>query len=546
MIQTLFSTNAATTGSDVARRLSALTTSMALHAALIATAVFIVDHLPTDQSDGPVGRLSIRLLQMEPVQAPGAHKSNTRLSADAPGGHEGSGSPGAGSKLAGRARMQPTERTEMAVVEPPPRPRLFVPPVPQHKDVKQTLIQMDVPDITLKSNVPVPAALIWAQNIAKPAPVQFVAPARKQVPKPALSLPSAPTLDPPNRETKISDMRFTAVPVAQASLVRPPSTTSPVQVMGPDEGKQLPETTQPASNQASSGRLISIPDTPLSASGVLAVPPANQSAAQLGGGGSGMGPNSGSLSHGDTEGRGSLSGKGSGAGDSAIGGAGGDHSGGNGGNGSVASGNGNGGQNGGSGAGSKGTGTQRAGLSGTGGAEGDGGGSASTSSSASGGGSRRGATRVVQPRDGHFSVVVMGSSSREAYPESAGVLGGKLVYTVYLHVGLKKKWILQYCSVKASQPIAVAKGTATAVEAPWPILMMRPDIVMGTDLDYVMIHGFVTAAGKFEQLALVVPTELHDRDLLLGFLRDWEFRPASRDGVPTPVEILLIIPREAA
>ena len=54
----------------------------------------------------------------------------------------------------------------------------------------------------------------------------------------------------------------------------------------------------------------------------------------------------------------------------------------------------------------------------------------------------------------------------------------------------------------------------------------------------------VTNEGKFDQLAMVFPEDLEKKELLMNSLKLWAFRPASRDGVPVPVEILLIIPRE--
>jgi len=42
----------------------------------------------------------------------------------------------------------------------------------------------------------------------------------------------------------------------------------------------------------------------------------------------------------------------------------------------------------------------------------------------------------------------------------------------------------------------------------------------------------------------VFPDELERRDLLMSSLKLWAFRPATRDGVNTSVEVLLIIPRQ--
>ena len=50
--------------------------------------------------------------------------------------------------------------------------------------------------------------------------------------------------------------------------------------------------------------------------------------------------------------------------------------------------------------------------------------------------------------------------------------------------------------------------------------------------------------GRFDHLALLFPTKLQNADLLMRALKQWLFRPATRDGTPTEVEILLIIPNQ--
>jgi hypothetical protein len=153
-------------------------------------------------------------------------------------------------------------------------------------------------------------------------------------------------------------------------------------------------------------------------------------------------------------------------------------------------------------------------------------------------------TRIARARDGKFQAVVLGSAASEAYPESAGVLTGRLVYTVYLRVGTKKSWILQYCLQKSAEPVVKAKGSATPVEPPYPFLILRPNLNFAPEMDYLIVHGVVTSAGKFEQLTLVGATNYPQERLLLSSLGQWEFRPASKDGVATVVEVLLIIPKE--
>src|SRR5262249_42091431 len=77
-----------------------------------------------------------------------------------------------------------------------------------------------------------------------------------------------------------------------------------------------------------------------------------------------------------------------------------------------------------------------------------------------------GVTRLVQPADGKFSAVVQGSPDTSRYPEAAGALGSRVVYTVYLRVGTRKNWILQYALPRGSN------GTSgTPIDAPWPVVM---------------------------------------------------------------------------
>ena len=145
------------------------------------------------------------------------------------------------------------------------------------------------------------------------------------------------------------------------------------------------------------------------------------------------------------------------------------------------------------------------------------------------------------PKDGHFGAVVVGSSLAEEYPETVGVWSGRLVYTVYLHVGLPKSWILQYGLPHSAE--ASAAGRVVRPEAPWPYLMERFQLAPGdSDADAVMIHGFVNAGGRFENLAIVFPTEFAQAKFVLNALAQWQFRPAVLNGKIAAVEVLLIIP----
>jgi hypothetical protein len=158
-------------------------------------------------------------------------------------------------------------------------------------------------------------------------------------------------------------------------------------------------------------------------------------------------------------------------------------------------------------------------------------------------GRRLTAEHIVVPRDGKFNVVAVGNSLSDDFPETSQVWGNRVAYTAYLHVGLKKNWILQY-SVTRSADLAAA-GNVTRIEAPWPYDIKRPNL-LSRDLnaDALMVHGVLNQTGRLESLAIVFPGGFRYASYVLYALRQWQFRPARQNGQATPVEVLLIIPEE--
>jgi hypothetical protein len=134
-------------------------------------------------------------------------------------------------------------------------------------------------------------------------------------------------------------------------------------------------------------------------------------------------------------------------------------------------------------------------------------------------------TRIDLPRDGKPRSNVLGES-----PE----MQGRLVSTIYIRVGLKKNWTLEYWS----------QGNTTALDAPWPYTLFRPtNLVLPSDADSLMVSGHLDVEGKLEQLKmLAAPPKWTQSDLLLHALEQWVFRPAAKDGVPTAVDVLFVIP----
>lgn len=158
------------------------------------------------------------------------------------------------------------------------------------------------------------------------------------------------------------------------------------------------------------------------------------------------------------------------------------------------------------------------------------------------------ATQVTHPTTGVFDVVVQ-SSGFEGFPESAGVLSGKPIYSVYLAVGAPKDWILQYCipASEAEGPEVIGSvvrlGTPPALTAPYPKTTFRPPVHHRPG-GYLMVHGFIGANGRFHDIRVLGTGDAQEHAGAIAILEQWEFRPATRQGQPVRVEMLLAIPAE--
>jgi hypothetical protein len=286
--------------------------------------------------------------------------------------------------------------------------------------------------------------------------------------------------------------------------VVPASTTAPLVVRGPEPVKQVPQTASQPIEQPTPARVMSISD--LQTQGPVLIPLANQTSQTAST--QSLAPRPPEKSSGEGNGNPASKQNGIGAGQSA-----GEQGG------KAAPGGGPVAQKGGSTAPSQG------------------------SDVGSGLGNEPSVTRITLPKDGQFGVVVVGSSLAEQYPETVEIWKSRLVYTVYLHVGLGKSWILQYSVPRTEE--AAAAGSITRPEAPWPYDMVRPHLAPGDfNSDAILVHGFINPAGRFEQLAVVFPLEFAQPKFLLSALQQWQFRPARQNGLVTPVEVLLIIPEE--
>jgi hypothetical protein len=116
-----------------------------------------------------------------------------------------------------------------------------------------------------------------------------------------------------------------------------------------------------------------------------------------------------------------------------------------------------------------------------------------------------------------------------------------MAYSVYLHVGSRKNWILQYSLPRNAQ--ATAGAMTTQPKAPWPYLIVRPHLPSADwNSDAIMVHGFLDTNGHFQKLAVIFPPEFSDANFVVGSLNQWEFRPAMENGHAVAVEVLLVIP----
>jgi hypothetical protein len=373
------------------------------------------------------------------------------------------------------------------------------------KEALQTLIQPDAPrDLLLPQVAPLPQVVQW--KAPDPVITRIVPPP----PKPVAEIKVQPTLDPPNQELRVADVKISATPFDTKAPVPTPSKTSPINVQAAEKSQRVPETASKSSGRTTPASIISLSDVKLQ-DGTATLPLISEVAPT---------PFSGSLAPGQPN---SRSETGSGKSDSKV-------------NGVSA------GQTSGDQAGRTGNASGTAGATGTAGTTGQGGanGSSGEADDLNSGNSQRTVVHISEPKDGKFGVVVVGSSLAEEYPESVDMWRGRLAYTVYLHIGASKNWILQF-SLPRTQA-ADSSGSIVRPDAPWPYDITRPSIDADLNADAIMVHGFVNTLGRFEKLAVIFPTELAETKFLLHALQQWQFRPAMQNGQATPVEVLIIIP----
>jgi len=470
------------------REPSAVMVSIFVHGCLFIAVLWLRPPRPVESKPVP-RRYEVRIMELQPVPA----------------------------KLQWAVQKPPTEAGQptpvRAVASGGSPGRAAAPRIPvdlaELKKAAQTVVQPDAPEnLTLPQEAALPQVMVWS---ARDITVKKIA----TLPQQAVAMIAVqPSLAPPNLAQRLADVRIAPTPTPVKTPLPPPSTTSPVNVAAAAPvAAHIPETASKAAVQVVPTSVISLSDVQLQ-QGTVALPPVNEVSPTI---------FKGPLTPGEPNGAAQAGGRGATASRRAGTGTGPGSAVGNG-AGNVAAAGGPGGQNG-------------AGGAGGGGGQGAEGGIGSEP------GGAYTVAHVTLPRDGKFGVVVVGSSIADDYPETAGVWSGRLAYTVYLHVGSAKSWILQYSLPRAKD--AAAAGNVAHLDAPWPYDLLRPSVDPDVNSDAIMVHGFVNTAGRFENLAVIFPNGLAEARFLVHALQQWQFRPAIQNGQPTAVEVLLIIPDQA-
>jgi hypothetical protein len=454
-----------------------------------------------------------------------------------------------------QATAEPKTLADPALTAPAPPAREFrMPAARAARAVPQTLVQMDLPPtVETHQQLLVPSIVMLASTPHRLAPKPFVAPPQ---PKNTMPVPSHVALE---MRPPILDVRAGYAKTPDVLKDVTPRLAAPVGAVAPVAGNREPMEAKPAAatvtgnTAAEPSNIISLPDRPIPAASSIVLPPLNQvsgrdvasgaesavNAAGESAGGSGptpphSGPGANAASNdspGSNHPGSNNSGASSGARTPAGAASGANHAGNSA---SIAPGTGT----------KAGAGTPAANGAVNGAANGlvIHGGNVPASKTAAG------PTRLIRPLNGTYEVAIVQSSG--VVPGSNGMLKGKPVYSVYIPVGTGKEWILQYCLPEedahpAARSQVVQLGNITPITAPYAYSIIGPAIQFRAGARYAFIHGFVNASGRFVHLVEASDQEIENIAAVLESLGQWEFRPATKDGVPAMVEILLCIPNAA-
>lgn len=347
----------------------------------------------------------------------------------------------------------------------------------------QTLIQPDIKThVVLQKLVPVPALAVWQP--VKVAVNKIVVP----LPQQEVALQTNPALTPPNQALTIRDVEISPSDLSNEKLPIVASTTTPLALAGRNLPSPPPMTASKSSSQPTPATVVSLSNISMM-NGKVVLPPINETESRSTPGVIGQGAGKESAATGHAPGVGPKAGAGT-----------------------ATSANGNGSHAG----------------------PGEGSGSISGSGSLT-------VAHVSVSAQGRFGAVVVGNSVADEFPEVGDTWNDRIAYTVYLHVGLDKSWIMQYSLPRMAE--AHVAGQGQNLDAPWPYSIVRPNLTPGSiNGDALLVHGYVNKLGHFESLSIAFPPDFSEGSFVLGALQQWQFRPAKQNGQAAKVEVLLIIP----
>jgi hypothetical protein len=491
---TLFSESADLSGQPVS-----FLASILIHGLVAGLIVLVFIHTPRIDNRTSFARYMVRNIDLQTPEQ--------RTRSGAAGSIRFPGPRSASSALAASGNQLPHQLVLRQVIKARPGP--------------QTLLQPDLnANLTLAQVTPVPQLMVWLPSKA---------PARNIVPPAPQKPPSAdvtPALDLPNEEVKLADIPFTSTNRLTLHPLVTASTTTPVVQQGSRQAQVSPVTVSQPAAQSTPATVLSLSDLQMK-NGKATLPPVNETSASSSPGGLAPGddkqpaPGKNNSVAKSAAARGPADRSSTGK-DAAGGGTGAGTQ-------SPAAGS------------SAASSTARIATSDAGSANDAGAGPARTDAGGSSMGGQFTSTRITLARDGHFGAVVIGTSLEDQYPELGDVWRGRMAYTVYLHVGLAKSWILQYSLPRSTD--AAQGGGMQRLDAPWPYSIVRPNIAPGAiDAEVLMIHGFISQEGHFDALTILFPQDFSQSAFLLKALNQWEFRPAAQNGQNARIEVLLIIP----
>jgi len=417
------------------------------------------------------------------------------------------------------AQKSPGTRGDEAAHRPSPKL------IPHAAIGPQTLMQPDLKIAALLDHeLPLPKIVLWSAS--KVQVKKIVAPKPQKPP----SVDVKPQVDIPNQEVKLADIPLASTSKLVLHELAPASNTTPIVVRQPSQQIDVtPVSTTQTQLEPTPAAVMSLSDITMK-DGNVALPAVNQAA---------RGDANGSMAAGKTKiapGPGNEN-----AAENATG---------NGNSPTPGIHPGTGTTNASNLAGAAGAGDSRTPSSGGGkspqpggGGNGAGNGSGQALGNGTGAGDRLSATKIALPPDGRFGAVVVGTSLEDRFPEIGSVWHGRLAYTVYLHVGLAKSWVLQYALPRTAD--AAEAGSVGQLDAPWPFSIVRPNLAPGAiDSDALLVHGFINIAGRFENLEVAFPPAFPMADFVLQSLSQWQFRPAAQNSKPIRTEVLIVIPEE--